>query len=61
VGEILGVRLLTMHNLYRYAEVMRAARTAIEEGRFGAFREAFLKTYHKVQEEHSEQNRGEGS
>lgn len=61
VGEILGVRLLTMHNLYRYAEVMQAARTAIEEGRFAAFREAFLMTYHKVQEEHSEQNRGEGS
>jgi queuine tRNA-ribosyltransferase len=41
-GEILGLRLNTLHNLHQYAEVIRAARRAIEEGRFAAYRAAFL-------------------
>jgi queuine tRNA-ribosyltransferase len=41
-GEILGLRLNTLHNLHQYAETMRRARRAIEEGRYGAFRDAFL-------------------
>ena len=32
VDEILGVRLVTMHNLYRYAEFMREMREAIAGG-----------------------------
>jgi queuine tRNA-ribosyltransferase len=41
-GEILGLRLNTLHNLHQYAEVIRGARRAVEEGRFAAFRDAFL-------------------
>jgi len=39
VDEIMGVRLLTHHNLFRYMEFMRAIRTAIEEGTFTDLRE----------------------
>ncbi|MDT6960534.1 MULTISPECIES: tRNA guanosine(34) transglycosylase Tgt [unclassified Cupriavidus] len=41
VGEILGARLNTIHNLYYYLELMREMRTAIEEHRFEAFRRRF--------------------
>jgi queuine tRNA-ribosyltransferase len=41
-GEILGLRLNTLHNLHQYAETVRQARRAIEEGRYAAFRDAFL-------------------
>ena len=34
VGEILGVRLLTVHNLHRYMEFMAEVRGAIEAGAF---------------------------
>jgi queuine tRNA-ribosyltransferase len=47
VGEILGVRLLTIHNLYRYMEFMREMREAIAEDRFEAFRRSFQATYHE--------------
>ena len=45
VGEILGLRLLTLHNLYRYAEVMQEVRASIEAGEFGVYREAFVSAY----------------
>jgi queuine tRNA-ribosyltransferase len=35
VGEILGVTLLTYHNLHRYMEFMREIRSAVEAGTFG--------------------------
>jgi queuine tRNA-ribosyltransferase len=38
-GEILGLRLNTLHNLHRYATLMKGAREAIEAGRYAAFRE----------------------
>lgn len=38
VNEILGVRLLTMHNLYRYLELLKEIRGAIEAGRFEEIR-----------------------
>lgn len=41
VGEILGARLNTIHNLYYYLDLMRQMRTAIETGAFLAWREAF--------------------
>jgi queuine tRNA-ribosyltransferase len=41
-GEILGLRLNTLHNLHHYAETICRARRAIEEGRYAAFRDAFL-------------------
>ena len=34
VGEILGIRLLTIHNLHFYLKLMRDIRQEIEEGRF---------------------------
>jgi queuine tRNA-ribosyltransferase len=37
VGEILGSRLNTLHNLYYYQELMQGAREAIELQRFEAF------------------------
>jgi len=42
VNEILGARLNTVHNLHFYLDLMRQARTAIEQGRYAAFREGFL-------------------
>jgi queuine tRNA-ribosyltransferase len=38
-GEILGLRLNTLHNLHHYATLMKGAREAIEAGRYAAFRE----------------------
>ena len=42
VGEILGARLNTIHNLYYYLELMREMRAAIEEHRFEPFRRQFV-------------------
>jgi queuine tRNA-ribosyltransferase len=36
-GEPLGPRLLSVHNLHHYADLMRAARAAIDAGRYAAF------------------------
>ena len=37
IGEILGARLNTIHNLHYYQELMQGIRRAIEEGRFAEF------------------------
>jgi queuine tRNA-ribosyltransferase len=37
VNEILGVRLVTLHNLHFYLAFMRRLRAALERGEFGAF------------------------
>ena len=42
--EILGLRLLTLHSLHFYLSSMREMRTAILEGRFTSWKEAFLNT-----------------
>ena len=41
--EILGVSLLTMHNVHRYMEFMAEIRQAIEQGSFEAYRKSFLR------------------
>jgi len=41
IGEILGARLNTIHNLYYYQELMQGIRRAIEEGRFAEFVQQF--------------------
>ncbi|MBF0516945.1 MAG: tRNA guanosine(34) transglycosylase Tgt [Nitrospirae bacterium] len=41
-GEILGIRLNTIHNLYFYLDFMKKIRTAIEEDRFNSFKKAWL-------------------
>jgi len=43
--EILGLRLVTLHNLHFYLDLMRQARDAIEDARFDSFRKQFLGNY----------------
>jgi queuine tRNA-ribosyltransferase len=43
--EILGLRLLSIHNLHFYLNLMRRARQAIEDGTFSAFRAEFVSGY----------------
>jgi queuine tRNA-ribosyltransferase len=43
--EILGLRLITLHNLHFYLNLMSRARTEIERGRFDQFRKAFVAEY----------------
>ncbi|MGI8889632.1 MAG: tRNA guanosine(34) transglycosylase Tgt, partial [Chthoniobacterales bacterium] len=43
--EILGLRLLTLHNLHFYLELARRARAAIETGSFDRFRRDFVGNY----------------
>ena len=45
VGEIFGLRLLTLHNLYFLQAFMRAMREAIVESRFADFRRDFWAKY----------------
>ncbi len=44
-GEILGLRLMTWHNLHMYLETMRRARETIAAGTFEEFRREFAATY----------------
>jgi queuine tRNA-ribosyltransferase len=44
-GEILGLRLITLHNLHFYLELMRQARDAIENGTFDQFLKIFIAGY----------------
>jgi queuine tRNA-ribosyltransferase len=43
--EILGLRLITLHNLHFYLDLMSRARRAIEDGSFAAFRAQFVAGY----------------
>jgi queuine tRNA-ribosyltransferase len=43
--EILGLRLITLHNLHFYLNLMRRARTEIERGTFDQFRKEFVAEY----------------
>jgi queuine tRNA-ribosyltransferase len=43
--EILGLRLITLHNLHFYLELMNRARTEIERGTFDQFRKTFVADY----------------
>jgi queuine tRNA-ribosyltransferase len=45
--EILGLRLITLHNLHFYLELMRKARTAIESNVFDAFLRIFVANYRR--------------
>ena len=44
-GELLGLRLLTLHNLHFYLNLMAQVRCAIQSGTFAQFREAFVARY----------------
>ena len=43
--EILGLRLITLHNLHFYLDLMRQARERIEDGTFQEFRKQFVSNY----------------
>jgi queuine tRNA-ribosyltransferase len=43
--EILGLRLLSIHNLHFYLDLMKRARSAIEDGTFSSFRAQFVSGY----------------
>jgi queuine tRNA-ribosyltransferase len=43
--EILGLRLITLHNLHFYLNLMSRARTEIERGTFNQFRKGFVSEY----------------
>jgi len=43
--EILGLRLITLHNLHFYLDLLRKAREHIENARFEEFRERFVSNY----------------
>jgi queuine tRNA-ribosyltransferase len=43
--EILGLRLISLHNLHFYLDLMRRGRAAIESGAFEAFRKEFVANY----------------
>jgi len=43
--EILGLRLITLHNLHFYLNLMRQARAAIENATFNEFRSNFVANY----------------
>jgi len=44
-GEILGMRLNTLHNLHFFLNMMKNARNAILKNRFAAFKKEFLEGY----------------
>jgi len=44
-GEILGLRLLTLHNLHFYLSLMERARRAIDTASFAGFRESFVSRF----------------
>ena len=43
--EILGLRLITLHNLHFYLDLAKQARAAIEAGTFATFRKDFVGNY----------------
>jgi len=44
-GEILGLRLVSLHNVYFFLELMRKIRQAIQQDRFIEFKKEFLARY----------------
>jgi queuine tRNA-ribosyltransferase len=44
-NEILGVRLVSLHNVYFYAMLMQRIREAIQQDRFSELKKGFLESY----------------
>ncbi len=44
-GEMLGLRLCVLHNLYFYNHLMEEIREAMDEGRYESFRNDFIRSY----------------
>jgi queuine tRNA-ribosyltransferase len=53
--EILGLRLITIHNLYFYLRLMTLIREALGKGTFAQFREQFVANYIKYEPRDSEE------
>jgi queuine tRNA-ribosyltransferase len=49
-NEILGLRLVSLHNIYFYLDLMRNIREAIQEDRFAQFKKEFLFRYNQSSE-----------
>jgi queuine tRNA-ribosyltransferase len=49
VGEILGLRMLSVHNTRMYLRVMEQIRTALAAGTFAEFRREFVENYKPTQ------------
>jgi queuine tRNA-ribosyltransferase len=47
--EILGLRLITLHNLHFYLDLMRQARGTIDKGTFDEFRGEFVSNYETLE------------
>jgi queuine tRNA-ribosyltransferase len=48
--ELLGIRLVTLHNLHFYLNLMTQVRAHIEQGTFAQFRKTFVGNYRKAGE-----------
>lgn len=48
VNEILGLKLVSLHNIYFYLDIMRRVRRAIAEDRFRLFKKEFLDAYNSL-------------
>lgn len=46
-AELLGLRLVSLHNLHFYVRLMELCRRAVKGDRFGAFKDDFTKRYNK--------------
>lgn len=46
-GEILGIRLTTIHNLYFIIDLMKKARQSISRNNFSSFKKEFMKNFKK--------------
>jgi queuine tRNA-ribosyltransferase len=47
-NEMLGIRLLSLNNLYFLLKLMENARKAISEGKYSEFKQEFLSRFHDV-------------
>jgi queuine tRNA-ribosyltransferase len=45
--EILGLRLVSLHNIHFYVKLIELSRKAIAEGRFASFKDEFVAKYNK--------------
>ena len=52
--EILGLRLVSLHNLHFYINLMREIRVSLDEGTFRSWSEKFLATYQTKEEKDDE-------
>jgi queuine tRNA-ribosyltransferase len=46
-GELLGLRLVSLHNIHFYVKLIQIAREAVREGRFASFKEKVSEQLHK--------------